>query len=359
MSGQDRMVRRLQFRLFADIEAAPRKLWLASKFLGAGEMSCAYGPPGGAKSLFAGDLSIHVAAGLEWFERRVLAGAVLYVACERGALVKRRMAAWRIRHGINDLPLGVVSDSINLKDSPADAHAVVAAGRELCDRTQQDLRLVVIDTASRALAGGDENSPKDMGAFVNSVALIQKETGAHVLVIHHIPVDGSQRMRGHGALLAACDTTVRIERSGDIRTATIDKTNDGDEGEQVAFKIEGVELGGDPETDEATTAPVLVACDSPPPSNKRHARLPAAAKTALDSLKEALGECGKIAPASNHIPPAARTVTVEQWRQYAYRRGISATDTTDRARQMAFKRASEALIGSKAISTWDGIVWLS
>jgi hypothetical protein len=50
------------------------------------------------------------------------------------------------------------------------------------------------------------------------------------------------RMRGHGALLAACDTTLRIE-GGTLRTATIEKTNDGAEGERIAFAIESVELG--------------------------------------------------------------------------------------------------------------------
>jgi hypothetical protein len=52
-----------------------------------------------------------------------------------------------------------------------------------------------------------------------------------------------------------------------------------------------------------------------------------------------------------------RVVSVEQWRQYAYRRGISATDTTPRAQQRAFQRAVDQLVGSNRVAVWDDQVW--
>jgi AAA domain len=258
--------RRLTFRLFCDIDLAPQKIMLVSRFLGAGELSCLFGPPGSFKSGIAGDLAAHVAANKEWCNRRVTHGAVLYIACERAALVRRRFAAWRIYHEINDLPLGLVSNSIDLRSNAADASAITDCAKELEDMVRQESRLIVIDTVSRALAGGDENSPKDMGAFVNNVARIQRETAAHVMILHHIPVDGQQRMRGHGALLAACDTTIAITREGNVRIAAIDKTADGDEDEKVAFTIESLELYRDASTDEATTAPVAIPVPIPSPT---------------------------------------------------------------------------------------------
>jgi AAA domain-containing protein len=64
----------LSFTLYRDIELEPRKLWLVYDYLGAGELSCIFGPPGSGKSVLAGDLAAHVAAGRFWFGRRVQQG---------------------------------------------------------------------------------------------------------------------------------------------------------------------------------------------------------------------------------------------------------------------------------------------
>ena len=109
--------RRLEFRLFADIDPAIRKRWLVSNFLGEAELSCVYGPPSSFKSGFAGDVAAHIGSGQPFCGRRVAQGAVLYIACERGALVLRRFRAWRLHHGIHDMPLGIVCNSIDLRGS--------------------------------------------------------------------------------------------------------------------------------------------------------------------------------------------------------------------------------------------------
>ena len=102
--------------------------------------------------------------------------------------------------------------------------------REVEAETGQGIVLIVIDTISRALCGGDENSPKDMGAIVAATSKLQAETKAHVLWVHHMPQDGAERLRGHGALLGAMDTTVHVAKGGAVRTATVVKANDAEEG---------------------------------------------------------------------------------------------------------------------------------
>jgi len=98
----------ISYTRFAEIDPTPIKKWLVKDFLGAGEMSCAYGPPGSAKSLLAGDLAAHVAWGQDWTGRRVSQGAVLFVAIERAGLVKRRLAGISQHHGSAELPLAVL-----------------------------------------------------------------------------------------------------------------------------------------------------------------------------------------------------------------------------------------------------------
>ena len=47
-------------------------------------------------------------------------------------------------------------------------------------------RLVrIIDAPNRAMAGGDENAPADMGRFITNISDLRHETGAYIAVVHH------------------------------------------------------------------------------------------------------------------------------------------------------------------------------
>src|SRR5262249_22565791 len=117
------------------------------------------------------------------------------------------------------------------------AEEIIECANKLTEIGEVPTGLILIDTVSRALFGGDENSPKDMGSLVGNLAYIQEQTGAHVAALHHIPADGTQRLRGHGALLGACDTTIKVESLNGCRAATVDKVNDGPDGERVTFDL--------------------------------------------------------------------------------------------------------------------------
>jgi hypothetical protein len=122
--------------------------------------------------------------------------------------------------------------------------------------------------------------------------------------------------------------------------------------------LESIVIGRD--GDIETTAPVVVPVEGATRAAQtpNQARLPKAAQTTLRALTEALDEQGKPSPASNHIPSNVKVVDAAIWRQQAYRPGIS-TSNEERARQMAFKRASEHLIGSGRVGMWDSAVWLA
>jgi hypothetical protein len=348
--------RKGRFILFSELEAHSSKEWLVHNLLGHGEASTMYGKPGDGKSVLAEDLGLHVAAGWPWHGRAVRRGGVLLIALERRKLVERRAIAFRQKHDIRDLPFAIVGGVYDFRDK-RNVGSIIAIARQVELTIGEPLVLIVIDTLSRALCGGDENSPKDMGAIVTATGLLQQGTGAHIMWIHHIPIDGTERMRGHGALLGAMDTTISVVKAHTARTATVIKANDSEEGEQVAFTLDSVPISQNAEGIE-TTAPVVVPLDNiPPQTTNSSARLTKAAQTALRALTEALDEQGEPAPASNHIPAGVKVVTINQWRQYAYLRGIS-TSEEDRARQQAFKRASEHLIGAQRVGIWDDQAWV-
>ena len=226
-------------------------------FLGAGEVSCWFGQPAAGKSTIAIDLACHVASGDPWMGRRVLHGGVLYVAAERVAVVKRRMAAFRQHHDRNDIPLAVVGGPADLRNSPDHANLIIEYANRLAREFGLPVRLIVVETINRVLAGGNENDSADMGSLLNTLSLIQGDTGAHILTVHHTPIKG-KRLRGHSSLLGMCDTTILVEKAGPGYLAMIEKSNDGPSGEPVSWTVESIQLYRDPETEEITCAPVVV-----------------------------------------------------------------------------------------------------
>ena len=273
-------------------------------------------------------------------------------------MVERRAIAFRETYGLQDLPFAIIGGVFDFRQSRTVA-SIIDIVKDVETATGDKVILIVIDTISRALCGGDENSPKDMGTIVAATSRLQADTAAHVLWVHHVPLDGGDRLRGHGALLGAMDTTISVVKQADgVRTATVAKSNDSEEGEGVAFILDSVEIGEDADGN-VTTAPVVVPVEGGPRRQPpKSGRLPKAAQIALRALTEALGEQGQPAPASNHIPHGIKVVTVSAWRQQAYRRGIS-TSEEERAKQQAFKRASEYLIGAGRVAAWDSHAWLT
>jgi hypothetical protein len=90
---------------------------------------------------------------------------------------------------------------------------------------------------------------------------------------------------------------------------------------------------------------------------KRASPMPDAAKIALDALYDAIVEHGVPPSASLQLPRSSvpKVVTVEQWRQEAYRKGISTGG--ERAQQQAFARGSTWSIGNKRAVILDGYAW--
>lgn len=343
----------LHLTMFADLSAFSRKVWLVKGLLGDGEFSCIFGPPGSGKSVLVGDLAAHVAANLPWFGRKVAGGSVLYVAAERAALVKRRFIAFRDHHNLQDLPLGVLEGAIDLRSSKS-AEEIAEYARNLRDNTGQNVRLVIIDTTSRALAGGDENGPKDMGALITNVAAIQIAIGAHVLLVHHIPTDGTQRLRGHGALLGAVDTTIGVAKFPTHRTATVDKQNDGEEGETVAFTLESVEIAPANDDEEATTAPVVVAFAGPIATVAASRKLSDRQRNALETLADLCLD-GQPLPPSFALPNDIRAVDVSRWREELFTRGF--LDKEAKNPRSDFHRLKESLCARHLIAQKENLVW--
>ncbi len=352
--------RRHKFTLYAELDSAAPKDWLVEGLLGAGEQSAFYGKPGSGKSVLVGDLGLHVAAGRDWHGRKVKQGAVLYVALERCKLVERRTIGWRIHYGVNRLPFAIIGGVMDFRDArTADLVAGIVA--EVEAETRDEMALIIVDTISRGLAGGDENSPRDMGAFVNTVGRIQTKTKAHVLAVHHTPQEGPERLRGHGALLGAMDSTVNVEKLTDgLRTATVVKANDSEEGEAISFTLESVVIGTDDEG-QNTTAPVVVQADHVP-NPKSRPKWSRGLRLIHDAITAAINDDAAIEYRVEADGPTVRAVYVADVRIYHRQHYVHGGDgSRDAAERQGWSRnlkeaRKRGLIGSAVINDRE-IIW--
>ena len=214
---------------------------------------------------------------------------------------------------------------------------------------------VVIDTLNRSLAGS-ESDDRDMAAYVKAANSFRDAFNCAVIIVHHCGHEGT-RPRGHSSLMGALDVQVAVKRDAtDNIIATVELMKDGSQGDEFTSRLEVVDVGIDDDGDPITSC-VVVPVDGLAPSRKdKAAKLTKGAKIALAALHEAVGECGKIPTASNHIPAGVKTVTITQWRDYSFRRGICSSEDP-RAKRLAFQRASEALVAGKSVVIWEPNAW--
>jgi hypothetical protein len=344
-----------------DIQVDDDPVWLIEGLLPAGPaFHLVWGKPKSFKSFGLMHAYLHIAAGREYAGRAVLPGAVAYVTNEGVRGVARRLVAMRRHMEVEGLgvPFYLVRVMPNLGSGTDDAARLIAAINAVVP-AGVTLRALAVDTVRRATPGKDENSAKDMSPFIENCGIIAKEFQCLVSGVHHSPRSSDEHGAGTNALDGAMDCGWSVERSGEQATITVSVMKDGEQGDSWDFSLAPWQVGttrdGEPIMGCSVTIDRLPGADVAPKATAKGGMTKAGA-IALRALREAVDEVGAVPPASNHIPEKIKTVTVEQWRDYAYRRGISSS-SEPRAKQQAFQRSHTALIGSGHANVWDGQAW--
>lgn len=237
---------------FDDITPVISTSYIVKDVLDLGAMSVVYGPSNCGKTFFALDIAYHVAIDHSWRSRRVAGGSVLYIAAEGGNGIANRIVGLRRTSGVIDVPLALRRAGLDLLHPEADTNRVIRLAEEVAERAP--LKLIVIDTLSRVMAGGDENGPVDMTAFIKNVDRIRHACGAHIMIVHHTGKDVAKGARGHSSLRAATDTEIEVSvDETELRAARVTKQRDLPGGEEFAFRLDAVSLGVDDDGDTVTT----------------------------------------------------------------------------------------------------------
>ena len=281
---------------------------------------------------------------------------MLYVALERAAVVARRALAFGIEHNLvaERLPFRMVRGPLDFRDLKVAAD-IVGIAADLADRYR--LRCRPGHRRHRF-----PRAVRRRREFAERHGRADRQPRPHPgrdryppALTHHQPAE-KERMRGHGALLGAVDTTVHVTKSATGRPAEVVKSSDHEEGQRVAFSLKSVTIGQD-EQGDPITAPVVVEETSPgvrQKAGKRAKPIPKNEQLALNALCDALVDHGELV-VNPHIPIGRKVVKLEKWRDYAWQRGLGGEEVE--SRQKAFKRAKENLAGGGHVGIWEPYAW--
>lgn len=231
--------------------------YLVQGFLNYKMLAMMSAPSSAGKSPLALDLAAHIAMGRPWRGRKVKPAYVFHYSTEGFTGLSNRMEALRREHfeGLVNVPFDFVSGSLDLRRSTKDAEAITEAVRAGSAKFGVSPGLVVIDTLSHALGGGDDSNQEHVRAVLKNCSMIANATGAAVLILHHPTKSASSDYRGSSIMLNDIDLMIKVEVDPRTkkRTVTTPRVKEFAEIDPMHFNIKVVQLGEDEECDPITS----------------------------------------------------------------------------------------------------------
>lgn len=232
--------------------------------------------PKAGKTLFLQTLGMHIAAGADLGNIKITeARPVIYLALESRLAIRKRLIAWRREVDptgelLNDetFPFFVLERPLNLLDPAVQAKfaaEIAAADLFFQKKGFAPMGAIVVDTLTKGMAGGDQNSVEDTSKFFEFIARV-RELGCHaaILIAHH---DGKTtgKTRGSSNIEAEPDTLLGLRRDAaneDEMVVEVRMARSIEDTFQFRFGKRGVVLGVSEQGFEIT-APVLYPCEAP------------------------------------------------------------------------------------------------
>jgi hypothetical protein len=259
---------------------------------------------------------------------------------------------------------GIVAHSINLLDANADTGRLIELIKEAAASIGMPIKLVVIDTLARALNGGNENAPEDMGSVIRAADRIREATGAHVVFVHHSGKDQAKGARGHSSLRAATDTEIEIVRpEGNERSvASVKKQRELEVGGEFAFTLKQISLGTN-RRGKTVTSCVVVEAETPSEREAKGPSLTLTERGFWEEIRELFNRDEVVERLSpERGMPLLRTVTRAVTRDWLIKRGkLSVTvgvTALSNAERQRLHRILNALADKGKIGINETRIWL-
>ena len=216
--------------------------------------------------------------------------------------------------------------------------------------------MIVVDTLSRALAGGDENGSVDMTSFISNCDVLRNASGAHIMIVHHSGKDSAKGARGHSSLRAATDTEIELTVSGNIRMATATKQRDLEPQPPFMFSLKVHKLGQDEDGDDVTTCTITKASDDDAADIAQKRPTGANQKIVAKAFKQLRGEGrGHSNPTGAGFPEGGEywCIPADQLRDFSEGKMTSINPRS------AYTQALEALFAMGYMVQNEGVIWIA
>lgn len=237
---------------------------------------------GSAKTFIALDLSGCVMTGESFAGRQVLRrGGVLFIAPEGAyeipirlkGLVTGKVAGAAMAMTASgdravdpdDLPFAWIEECPRLVDRDAADTLVLtadAAARELRERYDLPLALIIVDTVAAGAGFDDENSAAETQKVMNALERLSHHTGAFVLGVDHFGKAVETGTRGSSAKEAAADAVLAAlatrDEAGNVSNTrlAVRKVRGARTGQEIPYSLDVVEIGQDRWGEPVTTCVV-------------------------------------------------------------------------------------------------------
>jgi hypothetical protein len=232
---------------FKDLKLNLDSEWLVTNLMPRNGVGLIFGASQTYKSFIAVDLLVAIAAGkTEWGGHNIKShGAVVYVCAEGGGGIIKRIMGARIANHVEDgadIPFYLIDARPRLGVEQGDQADLMAAIKAQVPEGTP-IAMVVVDTLSQSLGGGEENG-MGMVTFLGTMLEISKRFDCVACAVHHIGKGDDKRARGHSTVEGNPDFRWLIERQDNRKTRIfIDKMKDGETEVGFDVTLEVLELG--------------------------------------------------------------------------------------------------------------------
>lgn len=227
------------------------------------ETSILGGPSNSGKSALVGLLAHAIVAGEPFAGCRTTQGLVIHVAAEAPRSVIDRTRAYadetdrrtQSRYIVHQSAIDLsCNEQVSKFLSDVDAIA-----RAYCE----PVALIVVDTLILSIGTQDENSSAAMSLVVEAAKRIARQTGAHVMLVHHTGKTEGRGVRGSSALRAGVDTEILLvagetDAGEKIVEVHQEKQRSMPKGSPIVFRTEPFVIGFDEDGEERTVAKAVI-----------------------------------------------------------------------------------------------------